>query len=238
MLDRAGLGAADCLGVCAGAAGASDAANRKIYRDILTRIGFSCPIVVTTDAEIALTGATGGEKGIMVISGTGSICLAGDGYGEALRVGGWGHRIGDEGSGYAIGRELLSQVARARDEGREHPLAHAALSAAYNPRITAPEIAALATVCIQAAEEGCAQARDILQGAAKELARLVLLAYRRKWDGGQVNYYCGGGVLDASALLKGMLRDILAGKCPDLRLCEPKGDALAGALGIIIGRKL
>jgi N-acetylglucosamine kinase-like BadF-type ATPase len=47
--------------------------------------------------------ATGGEPGVMVISGGGSVAYGRTGSGEALRIGGWGHVLGDEGSGFWIG---------------------------------------------------------------------------------------------------------------------------------------
>src|SRR6185295_19261309 len=49
------------------------------------------------------------------IAGTGSIAYGRNAQGEAARAGGWGHMIGDEGSGYWIGREALAAVMRAAD---------------------------------------------------------------------------------------------------------------------------
>ncbi len=61
-------------------------------------------------------------KGIALIAGTGSICFGKNGAGEYARSGGWGHLIGDEGSGYALGRDALAAVARAWDGWGEKTL--------------------------------------------------------------------------------------------------------------------
>ncbi len=47
--------------------------------------------------------ATRGEPGIIVISGGGAVAYGRNVSGVSLRVGGWGHLLGDEGSGYWIG---------------------------------------------------------------------------------------------------------------------------------------
>lgn len=66
------------------------------------------------DADVALISNHEALKGGVLISGTGSIAL---GYekGKRFRVGGWGHVVGDEGSGYAIGRDALAACTRMLD---------------------------------------------------------------------------------------------------------------------------
>src|ERR1700733_7704143 len=63
---------------------------------------------------LGIAGA-GDAPGIVVIAGTGSIAYGRNAGGEAARAGGWGHMIGDEGSGYWIGREALAAVMRGAD---------------------------------------------------------------------------------------------------------------------------
>jgi len=53
--------------------------------------------------------------GVVLIAGTGSIALGRDARGTIARSSGWGHIIGDEGSGYDIGRRSLQAAARASD---------------------------------------------------------------------------------------------------------------------------
>ena len=53
--------------------------------------------------------------GTVLIAGTGSICYARTADGRRARSGGWGHLIDDEGSAYALGRDILRAVVRAAD---------------------------------------------------------------------------------------------------------------------------
>ena len=51
----------------------------------------------------------------MVSAGTGSVAVGRDRAGQHHRIGGYGWQMGDEGSGYAIGRAALGAVSRAAD---------------------------------------------------------------------------------------------------------------------------
>ncbi|MFN2502574.1 MAG: N-acetylglucosamine kinase, partial [Pyrinomonadaceae bacterium] len=70
---------------------------------------------VTTDADIALYGTTLGKAGLVVIAGTGSVCLGIDDDGNKIMSGGWGPIAGDEGGGRGIAGEALHRVAKASD---------------------------------------------------------------------------------------------------------------------------
>src|SRR5204863_821295 len=87
----------------------------QVVRAMMRRIGYKSRILVVNDALIALVAGAGDNPGIVVIAGTGSIVYGRSAAGEAARAGGWGHMIGDEGSGYWIGREALAAVMRAAD---------------------------------------------------------------------------------------------------------------------------
>lgn len=114
-------------GVCAGIAGAG---RRSEQLRILDGIAANHPdldvnsITIVHDADIALEAAFEDQGGIMVIAGTGSVALARTNSGETKRVGGWGYRIGDEGSGYVLGLLGLRAYAHAIDGGPETALTH------------------------------------------------------------------------------------------------------------------
>ncbi len=69
---------------------------------------------VTNDAELALS-ALPTTVGVVLIAGTGSISLGRNSQGQTTRSGGWGHILGDEGSGYALGHQALRAAVRAAD---------------------------------------------------------------------------------------------------------------------------
>jgi N-acetylmuramic acid 6-phosphate etherase len=69
---------------------------------------------VTTDIDLlptCVSGESGLDHVVVVVAGTGSIAMSYakvDGqFQRTHRVGGWGHLLGDDGSGYGIGREAL-----------------------------------------------------------------------------------------------------------------------------------
>lgn len=145
----------------------------------LEDLDIASEVVVETDAEIALEDAFDGGAGIILIAGTGSIAHGRGPSGARARCGGWGPRIGDEGSGAWIGRRALGIVAAAHD-GREPPtaLTGAILTAA---QLNEPEelipwaaasdprtVAALAPAVFSAAASD-PRARALVDLAAEEL---------------------------------------------------------------------
>src|SRR5204863_2448580 len=101
--------------ICLGIAGVDRQHEADTIAAIMRRIGHRSRVLVVNDALIALAAGAGDDPGIVIISGTGSIVYGRNDRVEAARAGGWGHMIGDEGSGYWIGREALAAVMRAAD---------------------------------------------------------------------------------------------------------------------------
>jgi N-acetylglucosamine kinase-like BadF-type ATPase len=175
----------------AGVAGAGREEGRVALEGELGARGLARHVRVGTDVEVAFEDAfPGGEAGILLIVGTGSIAMARGPEGEVARCGGWGGILGDEGSGYRIALEGLRAVCRAAD-GRERPtvltrlLVQAAAVAdaqALIPlvaRADKGEIAALTPVVIRCADAGDAVAGRILDDSVVELVRQAeVSAYR------------------------------------------------------------
>ena len=147
------------------------------------------PTEVLNDVDAAHIGAFAGGPGILVLSGTGSMAWARDGAGRSYRVGGWGDRIGDEGSSHWIGLRILGLVSQSLD-GRAEPtrLVDAVFDQlgldradpmngleGWSAHLTNPraEIAALAPLASRVAETGDLGAIGIIEAAAEELARHV-----------------------------------------------------------------
>jgi N-acetylglucosamine kinase-like BadF-type ATPase len=106
--------------ICLGMAGVDRPRDAEIVQAILARIGHRARVLVVNDALVALEAGVGDAAGVVVIAGTGSIAYGRDARGRAARAGGWGYVLGDEGSGYWIGRQALRAVVRAAD-GRGEP---------------------------------------------------------------------------------------------------------------------
>ena len=169
--------------ICLGIAGVDRQHEADTIAAIMRRIGHRSRVLVVNDALIALAAGAGDDPGIVIISGTGSIVYGRNERVEAARAGGWGHMIGDEGSGYWIGREALAAVMRAGDgRGPETQLqadvvAHFGIAdlsrlpgIVYDRDVPRMSVAALGPIVDRAAGQGDAVARRIIDMAADELA--------------------------------------------------------------------
>jgi glucosamine kinase len=182
-LSAAGLLTGDVLVV--GAAGAGREPEREELRKALRGENLATNIVVTTDIEIALAAAFADGPGIVISAGTGSIAVGRDRVGKQHRIGGYGWQMGDEGSGYAIGRAALGAVSRAAD-GRspKTALSERVLRASRSGDLDSlirwaagaspAEVAALAPHVLAVASEGDALAQGITDYAARELSQLAI----------------------------------------------------------------
>lgn len=164
-------------------------------------------ITLTTDAQIALAGAVGGEDGVVVIAGTGAIAL-GMCQGRMERAGGWGYLLDDRGSGYDLGREAIIAALRAFDgRGEETALQdmvcrHLQLAEitelvgpVHNGQLGRTHIGDLAKLVIVAAEKGDAVAKEILREGGRQLALMALAVARRLGLTGQFKVAGTGGIL-------------------------------------------
>jgi N-acetylglucosamine kinase-like BadF-type ATPase len=174
------------------------------------------PLMVTTDAVIALAGATTGGQGIIVIAGTGSISFGRNAEGRSARAGGWGYVFGDEGGAFDIFRQALRASLR-MEEGwgpstqlREILLsstnsrdANELLHRCYGPEWPRSRVATLAPLIDNAATEGDAIAEQIIHNAAQDLAMLAASVRGQLWKSGEpVEVAYIGGVFQSPRLLE------------------------------------
>jgi len=100
----------------AGVSGAGHfTAQKKIHEALRRVMPEQINIAVDHDATIALYSGTEGKAGIVQISGTGSMTYGINSEGERNRVGGWGHFVGERGSGYGLGHDALNAVFATHD---------------------------------------------------------------------------------------------------------------------------
>ncbi len=183
--------------------------------------------------------AFGQSPGILILAGTGSVGLARDPQGIIHRAGGYGWQMGDEGSGYALGRAALGVVGRAVDDRAEATVLSQRIltatrssdisrlvrwAAAAGPR----EIAGLAPLVLEAAESGDRVAGEMVTHAAEDLLALAVSLRRLFPDGKAVPVAITGGVFE-SGPLAGALRALLAARS-DVTPVDDVIDPVAGAL--------
>ena len=169
--------------ICLGIAGVDRPEDTAAVESIMRRIGFKARVIVVNDALVALVAGAESGEGVVVVAGTGSIAYGRNADGRGARAGGWGYVLGDEGSGYWLGRLALRAVLRAAD-GRgeqtqltERVLAHYGVGRPrdlvreiYEGGTRPSAIAALAREVGEAADEGDGIAGHLVSVAAQELA--------------------------------------------------------------------
>jgi N-acetylglucosamine kinase-like BadF-type ATPase len=202
QLCRQGLSANQCVFLCLGVAGISSDAFRQPLTEMLKPI--ASHLLLLSDVQLAHAGALQGKDGIVTIAGTGSVSW-GCHHGVELMVGGWGHLLGDEGSGYWIAMELLKHMIREADQGKSlDPISGKLLSYLQMENVgelkgfvyssTKREIAALVPFIAAAAREDNAIAKQILSRAGEELGKITVQLWRRLAFRDAVNIAMKGGV--------------------------------------------
>lgn len=239
--------------ICLGIAGVDRPENATLVRGVMSRIGYKARILVVNDALIALQAGIGAAPGIVIVSGTGSIAYGCDRHGTAARAGGWGYVLGDEGSGYWIGRLALRAILREAD-GRGQPtsltprvLAHFGvarpedlLQTVYHPDFNPALVTELAIHVQQAREEGDAAATAILDQGAKELvATAASVTKQLELIGEEFSFVLAGGMFKAVPWLRGDVTRMLPTIAPRSRTIlldvEPAFGAVRLALAELHG---
>ena len=166
-------------------AGARNSDQHKLMAGLIHSFYPGVPCRVSHDLESAwLTPGPvpAGALRMICISGTGSCCYGVDSQGSEIRAGGWGHFLGDEGSGYHIGLSFLRSLTRAMDTGCNVP--HQLVDKITNhlqldnwnaliswlPTAGKDNIADLASICINSAQEGHEISLGVIHSAARDLA--------------------------------------------------------------------
>lgn len=126
------------------------------------------------------------EQSLAIVAGTGSVAIARCAENDFTLVGGWGYLLGDEGSGYAIGRHALRH-ALYQLEAKQSPslltklvLEHLSAKTAshlkcrvYRDRLPRRTIAAIARIVVDAHQMGDAESGKLLRSSSQDLAQLA-----------------------------------------------------------------
>jgi glucosamine kinase len=223
-----------------GAAGAGREPEREELRKALRAENIASNVVVTTDIDIALAAAFQDGPGIVVSAGTGSVAVGRDKAGRRHRIGGYGWQMGDEGSGYAIGRAALGAVSRAVDaRSPKTALSERVLQVTrsgdfdslvrWAATASPAEVAALAPHVLSVAADGDQLARGIVDYAARELSQLAICLLPKMELTPPVPVAVTGGLLAPDQPLRKTLLAKLAEE-PTFQTTDTPVDAVMGAL--------
>jgi N-acetylglucosamine kinase-like BadF-type ATPase len=234
--------------ICLGIAGVDRPDDAAVVRGIMGRLSFKTPLLIVNDALIALRAALPDGPGIVIVAGTGSIAYGCDRLGCAARAGGWGHVLGDEGSGYWMGRLALRAIVREAD-GRgpsttltTRVLAHFGvdrpedlLYTVYRGDFKPAAIAALATDLQRARDDGDAIATSILAWAAEELVAAALsVTTQLALSNDDFAFVLSGGMFTAVPWLRDEVRRLLPEIAPRSRVIDLDVEPAIGAVRLAL----
>lgn len=245
LLSAANAQASDVPCICLGMAGVDRPEDRPLIEGIVAEFLPQSRCVPVNDGVIALMGGALKPFGVIVISGTGSIAFGMNRAAERARAGGWGHILGDEGSGYQIALRALRAVCRAHD-GRTGPTAlreailghlnldrpEQLLGWIKEIQASKAEIATLSRLVFEVAEGGDLIATQILEQEADELASAAEAVADKLFPGGETGWevIVAGGNLRKNATFFGMFQRAIAERIPHTSVIQPRREPVEGAV--------
>jgi len=240
--------------ICVGMAGVDRPGDAEVVRGIMRRIGQNAQVLIVNDALVALEAGAPGAPGVVIIAGTGSICYGRNSQGQAARAGGWGYVLGDEGSGYWIGRHALRAVVREADRrGPRTSLTPRALThfgvdrpqdlihEIYYGGMRPGAIAALASQVQDAFVEGDGIAAGILEVGVRELvSSAASVVARLQLEHEAFTFVLSGGIFRAVPWMREQLTARLPRVAPTAEIrhltVEPAEGAVRLAVSLLAGQ--
>lgn len=197
------------------------------------------PVVLENDSFGALMSVRGKFSGNVLAVGTGAVALGVNTEGEVFRVGGWGHLIGDQGSGYDIGRKALAATVASFDGYGPKSLLetmiteHLGLAQVpnisdwlYQSKRTNKEVAALVPVVVEAARKGDNISKLILDESGRALG-LLTKALLRKTNGFEMGLV--GGIGRIWEFIEPSFLSTVQEEFPTLQILKPNYPPSVGA---------
>ncbi len=232
---------AACFGLSGVIHGLENTVVKNIVKEILPNTE---KINIVCDAITTLTGSIGLGAGICMNAGTGAICAGRNLKGEFAVSSGWGHLLGDEGSGYWIGSQGLISALRSYDGrsgktilleklmkymGTDSPeYASQLIHVSDNPRLI---ISDLCPIVLNCAENGDAVAYEIVKKAGYELSLAVWSVANKLFMTNDNNKIAPvGNCLIKSDLLQKLFKEALKDLLPNSKVISPKYAPAVGSL--------
>lgn len=243
-LSTAGASLEDCAGCCLGIpCFGENAEHDAVLAEELHRALAPAPVYIVNDVEVGWAGSLGGQEGIHVVAGTGSIAYGRSADGTSARCGGWSEFFGDEGSCYWVGREAMSLFSKQADGRIPRGPLYSVVKEMYGTADCLSfngyviehlaghrdKVAEFQVAAMQAAEMGDPSARRLYQRAARELAMLVkALKDQLSFAQADVPVSYSGGLFKAGRLILDPFRRET--KLMGCSLRPPRMTAVEGAL--------
>lgn len=236
------IGGGEVAQVYAGAGGIDTDEDAAALAALIAPNVPGAKITVVHDSRLLLA-AGGASTGVAVIAGTGSAAWGKNAQGEEARAGGWGYLLGDEGSGYWLGREAVRHSLRRMNQGLEPDELTTALLRScgvddpnklialfHSPETGRRYWAQQARLVVEAADAGHAPSQALVEQAGTDLAGLAAQALRKLGIQGPVILGSGLG-MNVARLQDAFRRSLAVDGVTDVRVLEQ--DPVFGVLQLV-----
>jgi N-acetylglucosamine kinase-like BadF-type ATPase len=213
--------------------------------ELAAKIGLADVTAVFAGNDVwnAHAGSFSGQPGIVLVSGTGSVCFGRNAQRESWRAGGWGHLLNEQGSAYALGQAALVAATRAADQRGAATALNALVCEVLSLQdlkdifrklhytgVSRAEVAALAPRVVALAEQGDVVAREILVKEADGFVEMVVTV-ARQLQMTSPDLALTGGLITNASLFRRIFLNALASKLPGFQLVE---HGMAPVLGAVL----
>ena len=245
----AGINRSEIVSAFAGLSGYDDSKSVNAPIEAAVAAGMKgIPCQVANDSENALAGALGGEPGINIIAGTGSIAAGRNAAGEVAKCGGGMHIIGtDEGSAYWISIRLMHEFTKQDDGRHERTLLYDKIKEILNVedkqdmishivddwKLERDKMSTLAPLCAELYDAGEPTSIRIMNQVVDEFAEMAIAIYGRLGFTEVIPVSGTGGVFKMGERITTPLNKKLAEH--NMKFVQPLYDPGIGAL--ILARK-
>lgn len=234
-------------GIGMGIAGIDTEEDREKINQIMKNKFPGYKVKVVNDGVASLLGALNKKPGILINAGTGSIAIGLDDKGIIYRAGGWDYLLGDEGSGYWIGKKFIQAAVNDFDQGRKESEVvriveeffgvsslEKIINLIYSEGFQKELIAELAIDVARLAGKGNKVALDIYRQVGIELARLVAKVFTKGDFIQPVRLTYSGSIFKSYDLFKESFVTILEKKGIGFKWQEPVFPPEVGAVLLVI----
>jgi N-acetylmuramic acid 6-phosphate etherase len=240
------VGAPTAIGI--GLPGMRNDADARRVANLLGKIWPAVPSRVTNDVDLILHATELNEPAtkhlakIAVLSGTGSFCFGRSLDGRVAKVGGWGHLLGDKGSGYDIALHACRAAIYYFDRDNEWTklgesiLRHLALNEPNDlihwiQSADKKEIASLAVAVFDAWHKKDRHSAEMIEAAAHSLASDALkCASRLENSDAMVQFILAGSVLLKQPKFADLVAQTIRQKRPQSVVAPLQREAAWGAV--------
>lgn len=225
------------------------AIKRNLFK-LLNLRRFSGQIIIDGDQPAAFRAGTDKKEGVVLISGTGSVAVGWKGM-KTAGASGWDWFLGDDGSGFWLGRKALRAICRQLDGRGKKTLLSDLIFQKWNinrkeqlmekvyygyKENFVEQISLVSPLINKAARRGDKVAKEILNEGGKELALAVIQVVKKlNFSRRKFPLVLVGSALNSAIILKTVKKEVRK-LFPQVEFIRPKQAPVTGAVKLALDK--